>query len=766
MTRSASRDEEAGKALGQFLQDQSQAAGLSTRDIEQRFQQRADQERARIESGQAIPVDPVSGMNFSKSHLDRLFKGATAPPSKRFVTMFLEITSSTIGMTPSLHQELCRKADDLLTAVHRYRRHKRAERPAAPTSPTPPEAAVANLQLQVELERAHRIEDRLRWALSDAQLLMTTLLQIISSLRDIIIDLDTKQVQAIQLGAESFAPDPAESPRKQALSQKATAESQLVRVNERRLLLETLWEQAHANVQRLSRHPDAPKIETLPTGPVLPRHEVLSTRFSAHVALDDIAAALIKAEEINTAEDRKTGEWQENLGPATDLESADEQAILLAATRLTDAENRRAALDTLTKSWPHSLATRDALLRLICDEQSEIRKTATRTLGRDWSADDAARQAVITATRDHDPKVQAVAVWVLTQSWRDDSSARDAVVALTVDDSEETRETAIEGLAEGWPGDKTAQEALVRLTYDRASRVRETAVEALLESWPGDVSARDALLKLVYSDDISMREVAAASLCAGWPGDPSVTAAFLELQHDDVPFIRWVVERGLIQEGHPLHDSPDLVTEVRNQRNVSQSRQPVSPIDRGMLIASRVPYDFTTEKPLEAILALRQGISFDPGISIIEGRNASGKTILLMALALHIGAVAWRDVTPYRPSLALEVANNLELLWHTKPLPEECFYLNPRISRAKRLAQLEHTLSKEGKYRLYILDEPMGAWASEMVNSFSSQISKLAQQGCQFIISTSDVKRVGFTDGKLIRLGRRRIRERGNILSW
>ncbi|MEU9139782.1 HEAT repeat domain-containing protein [Streptomyces sp. NPDC048404] len=595
---------------------------------------------------------------------------------------------------------------------------------------------------------------------------MTTLLQIISSLREIIIDLDVNQVQALHLGSESFATGPRQSPRENALAQKVAAESQLARVNERRLLLENLWEQAHANVHRLSQHPDAPKISALPAGPALPQHEILSTQFSAQAALDDIAAALIKAEEINITEDRKTHEWQENLTPATDLESADEQAILLAATRLRDVENRRTALGALTRNWPHSLATRDALLRLICDEQSDIRKTATRTLGRDWSDSDAARQAVITATRDPDPKVQAVAVWVLTQSWQSHSSARDAVVALTVHGSEEARETAIEGLAEGWPGDKAAREALVRLTYDRASRVRETAVEALLESWPGDVSARDALLNLVHSDDIAMREVAAASLCAGWSGDPSVTAAFLELQHDDVPIIRWVAERGLIQEGHPLDNSPGEVTEARNQENLTHSRQTASLIDRGMLIASRVPYDFSIESPLEAISALRQGISFDPGINVIAGRNASGKTILMMALALHVGAVEWRRLANYKPSLALRVANNLELLWHSKPLPEECFYLNPRSSDAKRLAQLEETLGKEGKYRLYLLDEPAGAWDLEMMKSVSFQISKLAQQGCQFIISTSDVKRVGFTDGKLIRLGRRRIRERGNILSW
>ncbi|MEU4032959.1 HEAT repeat domain-containing protein [Streptomyces collinus] len=764
MTRSADRDEEAGKALGQFLQGQSRAAGLTTRDIEQRFQQRADQERARIEAGQARPLDLVNGMRFSKSHLDRLFKGATAPPSKRFVTMFLEITSSTIGMSPAQHQELCRKADELLTAAHRYRRHIRTEQSVAPTSPVSPEVSVAALQLQVELERAHRIEDRLRWALSDAQLLMTTLLQIISSLREIIVDLDTKQVQALHRSTESFAMEAATGSRQQALLQKATAESQLARVNERRLLLETLWEQAHANVRRLSQHPDVPKIETLPTGPALPQHEI--PPFSAQAPLDDIAAALIKAEEINIAEDRKTHEWQEKLSPTTVLESADEQAILLAATRLTDAENRRTALDTLIKKWRHSLATRNALFRLTCDEHSDIRKTATRALGRDWSDDDAARQAVITTTRDPDPKVQAVAVWVLTESWRGSSSARDALVALTRDDSDEARETAIEGLAEGWPGDKTAREAIVRLTYDPASRVRETAVEALVESWPGDVSARDALLNLVHSDDISLREAAAASLCVGWPGDPSVTAAFLELQHDDAPIVRWVAERGLIQEGHPLSNSPDEISEMSNQRNLTSRRQRANSIHRGTLIASRVPYDFSTEKPLEAILALRRGISFDPGINVVTGRNASGKTILLMALALHIGAVDWRQITSYKPSLALQVANNLELLWHSEPLPEDCFYLNRRLSDAKRLAQLEHTLSKEGKYRLYLLDEPTGAWDQEMTKSIFSQMSKLAQQGCQFIISTSDIKRVEVTDGKLIRLGRRRIRERGNILSW
>src|SRR5689334_6397534 len=81
VTRPAGPDEGASKALGQFLQQQSRAAGLTAREIEERFRLRADQEQAQIAGGQAPPADPVSSMNFSKSHLDRLFKGATSPPS-------------------------------------------------------------------------------------------------------------------------------------------------------------------------------------------------------------------------------------------------------------------------------------------------------------------------------------------------------------------------------------------------------------------------------------------------------------------------------------------------------------------------------------------------------------------------------------------------------------------------------------------------------------------------------------------------------------
>ncbi|MET7731554.1 HEAT repeat domain-containing protein [Streptomyces sp. NPDC005402] len=763
MTRPAGPDEGASKALGQFLQQQSRAAGLTAREIEERFRLRADQEQAQIAGGQAPPADPVSSMNFSKSHLDRLFKGATSPPSKRFVMMFLEITSSAAGVNSAHHQQLCRKAHDLLSALHQYRRHARIKNSTVATPAVPPEAAVATLQLQVELERAHRFEDRLRWALSDSQILMTTLLQIISSLREIIIELDTKHTQALHLNTESPVAGSTEDLRLQAATQKATAESQLARVNERRILLESLWGQAHANVHSLSKHPDIPKIETLPTGPALPQLEILSMNLSTHPALDDIAAALTKAERINIAEDRKTHEWQESLAPATDLESVDEQAILLAATRLSDDAARMMALVTLTRSWPDSPTTRDVLLRLSRDEESEIRRTATQILGKYWSSDDSARQAVIERMRDVDSKVQALAVWVLTENWQGDVIARDAVVALALDGSEEARETAVEGLAEGWPDDETVRDVLVRLTCDEASHLRQTAVEILLERWPGDVTAQETLINLLQSDDVSMREAAAASLYAGWPGEASVTAAFHELQHDSAALIRWIAERALAQEGQPLEN---LSAEQRNREDTFQAEQPANTTEHGTLIGSRVPYDFSTERPLEAVWALRRVMSFDPGINVISGANASGKTILMMALALKVGATEWRKlVGHYAPRLAREIAEHLELLWNGEPVLE-CFYLNINSPERERVALLEDALSTRSKYRLYLLDEPLGAYDLDSTKAITAKMEEIAKQGSQFIISTANAKRYTFVGAKQIRLGRHRIRERGTFLSW
>ncbi|MFF5297880.1 HEAT repeat domain-containing protein [Streptomyces sp. NPDC013161] len=771
------RDEDPTAALGQFLLDQGRAAGLSARDIERHFQRRADQEKARVAAGQEAPVDPVNDMSYSKSHLDRLFKGAASLPSKRFIKIFLEITSSAAGVRQSFHIELVRKADDLLAAAHQWRRSQRVTKPSELSAKASSEPAVATLQVQLELERAHRIEDSLRWALSDTQLLITTLLQIISTLREIVIELDAWHIQALRAGADLGTTNITENQRVEALAQKATAESQLARANARRMLLESLWEQAHSNVHRLSLHTGLKEVVTLPVGPALPAQKPVAADLLPHSGLQDIAAALGKAEEINTAEDRQVYEWQQNLTSNAALQPDDEYSILLAATRLTDAANRTTAINALIKDWSQNPETRDALVRLTLDEDMEVRLTATRSLAKNWSGDGAAREAVTSRTRDHDSLVQKAAVWGLAQAWQGDSVARDALVTLTRDNSEETREIAVEGLAQGWSGDVAARDALLPLASDNVRCVRETTVEMLLEGWPGDLLTRDALLDLVQSDDTTLREMAASGLCIGWPDDATVSATFVELLHDASPIVRWAAERQLNKKGNAftVNPRPSLKeTESRDDSDewkhslggtVNPKRKPSSKHDCP-LVASRVPYDYSTDSPLEVISTLRRGMGFTTGINHVSGNNGSGKTILLMALALRAGAVTVSDLKRfgYMPPLVLELAEKIDLLWHKQPSPNECFYLNQdRGSQSRRYVGVDRALN-DARYRLFLLDEPWGAFVQGRMTPAAHLMNQRAQEGCQFIVVSQHFRPVGAGSVNSIRIGRRRMLDGEDLL--
>ncbi|MEU6390168.1 HEAT repeat domain-containing protein [Streptomyces sp. NPDC046939] len=771
-------DEEPDVTLGRFLRDQSQAACLSTRDIEQRFQHRAHQERMRIEAGHEPPVDPVSDMKFSKSHLDRLFKGTASLPPKRFIEVFLEITSSATRIQPELHRKLCRQADDLLTTARKYRQRRRSKKPPVYTPQAPTEVAVATLQVQLELERAHRTQDRLRWALSDAQLLMTTLLQIISTLRDIVTDLDTAHLKALRDSAESAATDVTANQRLQALRHKATAEDQLERVNERRALLETLWEQAHNNVHRLSLHPDVTEVKSLPAGPALPQQELLSTNIPAHPALADIAAALDKAQEINNAEERKAHEFQRNLIPNTHLQPIDEFSTLLAATQLTDAANRETALRTLIKHWSRSPMTRDTLVRLTVDDHPDIRALATLHLARTWSRDTAAREALIAVTRDSEPKVQTIAVWGLAQAWAGDTDAFDALVSLTQDRSKQAREIAAEGLAVGWPGDAAARDALLPLLQDTVQQVRETVIEVLLERWQGDAVARDALLALSHTTDVAMREVAVNGLCIGWPCDAAVTDALLAMLADPAPTVRWAAERGLALTGQAVTKSQSGFTGNKHPRDVGEPKSnPTSPEQKtntnkdGYLIAARVPYEYSTETPLPGITTLRRGIRFDPGINVIYGDNGAGKTLFLKSLAVRAGAIEGsrlRQTLKYSPWVQ-DLANNLEILLMEDLAPEDCFYMEWTEDGRTRRTQIEAALTETPKYRLYLLDEPTASYDLGATSRLFKKMHLLSQHGCQFIIVTNDLARprpIIPIDAKVIRLGSRRLRDRMTGLGW
>ncbi|WP_217142678.1 AAA family ATPase [Streptomyces sp. AC627_RSS907] len=761
-------------ALGRFLRDQSQAACLSARDIEQRFQYRAHQERARIEAGQEPPVDPVSDMKFSKSHLDRLFKGTASLPSKRFVKVFLEITSSAASIRPELHRELCCVADELLTAAHQYRQKRRSIKSPASTTQGPTEVAVATLQAQLELERAHRTEDRLRWALSDAQLLMTTLLQIISTLRDIVIDIDTEHLQVLRSSAESATLDVTANQRLQALRHKATAEDQLARVNERRALLETLWEQAHDNVHRLSLHPDVTEVKSLPVGPALPQQELLPTAALAQPALADIAAALGKAQEINNTEERKTRELQQYIRSDTHTSPVDELATLLAATQLTDAPSRETALRALIRSWSRNPKTRDALARMTVDDQPDIRAIAVLNLARTWSEDPVARQALIAVTRDRELKVRTIAVWGLAQAWADDPDALDALVFLTQDRSAEARAIAVEGLAEGWPENPFARNAVLSLLQDAVQRVREIAIEVLLENWSGDVITRDALLALLRAKDVSIREVAVNGLSIGWPSDTSVTNALLTMRDDPAPTVQWAVERSLARKGLVEATGNEYPVAVSDPRSADTAplRQEVASRENGSLIAVRVPHDYSMENPPSGIATLRRGINFSSGINVIHGDNGTGKTLLLKALAIQLGAVRGRRLhqTLNQSKWARYLAEHLEVLLGEGFAPEDCFYTGPaNSSRHARRNQLSIALDEPSKYRLYLLDEPTGSYDYGAISSLYKKMNHLSRQGCQFIIVTNAFARPRPDvppEAKVIQLGDRRLRDRMAALGW
>ncbi|MEU2873478.1 hypothetical protein ABZ769_30475 [Streptomyces olivoreticuli] len=766
MTQSVDRDEEPDVVLGQFLRDRSQAAGLSARDIEQRFQRRADQERTCIEAGQEAPVDLVSSMSFSKSHLDRLFKGMASLPSKRFLTVFLEITSSAAGVRPEIHRELHCKAGGLLAAAHQFRRSRRAVKSVEPTPQVSTDVAVATLQVQLELERARSTEDKLRWALGDAQLLMTTLLQIIGALRNIITEIDAQHIRQLRTGADPAAVDVTASQRLEALVQKGSAESQLARVNERRILLETLWGQAHSNVHRFSLHPDVAETVTLPAGPSLPQRDLLSAAVLDQPALADIAAALGKAQEVNNMEERKVREWQENLTSDIHLQPTDEHAILLAATRLSDAANRRTALQALVNNWPRSSETRDALVRLTRDDQSQIQVTAIQSLAQTWPGDLIAREALVIVARTCNSRVQVVAVWALAQAWPGDVVARDALVALTRDRSMEARVVAVAGLAEGWPGDAIARDAILPLTQDSARSVRETTVEVLLESWPGDAVTRDTLLGLLRTDDVGMREVIVEGLSVGWPDDIYVVRALLALLHDADPTFRWAAERGLALSRRTPDDSQSNLAGRKTQGETKGLRDSYSGRrGDGSLVAARIPEDYNTERPLHVISALRRSISFGRGVNVITGEGATGKTTLLTALAVRVGCVEkiWERKSRYISPLARELAKNLDLLWGEKPAPEECFYLGHEFHYASQPPRLlEEILSESSKFRLFLLDEPVRE--AERARRLFDRINWLARQGRQFIIVTPGFARIGIDDAKIIRLDRRRMRDHLNDL--
>ncbi|WP_153812223.1 HEAT repeat domain-containing protein [Streptomyces sp. SUK 48] len=702
--------------LGKFLQSQASIAGLSARDIAERFQELANQEKSRIEAGVDMPADPMSRMSFSKSHLDRLYKGSASLPSKRFLRIFLGITSHAAGIRPEHHRELCERAEDLLISTHRNR-HSRRETGSITTSQAPADSVVATLQLQLELERAQRTEDRLRWALSDTQVLMGTLLQIVNALRDIITDVDAQILRGLRSPEEKAGQDLAKRQRRQAQSYKVTAEAQFDRVNHRRRLLETLWDQAHENLQRLALHAEVTDIPELPDDLALPSHLTLPEEFHASPALADIATALGKVQEHSDAEEQAILDLQRAITVHEPLKLDDELAILVAATRLTDDGTRGTALRTLLKHWPKHPETCDTLVRLARDEQPNIRLTA---------------------------------VWSLAVSWAGHDAARDALVALARDSSANVRETAVQGLAEGWAGDAVARDALVAQTRDSGANIREIAVLGLAEGWAGDAVARDALLVLVRDDDVYVRMTVAESLVDGWLNDGVVRTALGSLSHDASPSVRWAAQQGIVANHVPSGGIPQKTGQ-----------------DGNLLLAVRLPPDYSEPESIPLFDRLRRGISFDTGVTVLLGNNGTGKTVLLNALALLAPQVISDAPLRGPNNLSRQLTEDLEAVWSERRTPEGVYHLssfhfeqqriNSRASGAENWVEQWFSVinEKKGPNRLFLLDEPTGSLHREASQLMFEQLNELVIQGCQVIVASVHNMWVEMPAARVIRIDKR-----------
>ncbi|MFD8730769.1 HEAT repeat domain-containing protein [Streptomyces sp. NPDC059611] len=703
-------DTNAALALADFLRTRAQEAGLSAREIARAFQQRADREQARIAAGAARPTAPVGEMSFSKSHLDRLFKGGATLPSVRFLEVFLEITSAAVGLPPQSHQALRQEATELLTKARRIRA-RRSARPQSPPRPELPTTspAIATLQAQLDLERAHRTGDRLRHELSEAQTLMATLLQIIDALRNIITELDLDLFRPPR-SAERAAPQSlTERQRTEAATYKAAAEAEYGRVDHRRRVLELLWDQAQGNLRRLTVNADGEHLGPLPDLPPLPTQSSLSPSLHAEPALADIATALGRVQEYNDAEEQKIGELRRAVADNAPLAPDDELVILVAATRLSDPIARDAAVRTVLSSWAHHPRTRDTLLRLVHDDQSAIRNSVA---------------------------------WGLAAAWAGNPKARDAVAALAGDPEHHVRQTAAMGLAHGWAGDHAARDALAQLIQHENPDVKQTVMRALVQGWANDPVVRDCLVALSRDSAIPVRAVAAEFLAEGWTGEGVVHAALSSLCDDPAESIRWIAMQGLTRQGHTPATSPVPDNAILQAVELSSSYQELGTL------------------PVAAVL--RQGIDFHEGITVLAGANGTGKTVLLNALALSMDSKhSTRSIAQPSP-WSKDLAKHLRITWNGRRKPYSCHYLSDRTvpvldryaSGLKNWQAYLRSLSKSdgAPNRIVLIDDTFGFLDSMAEREIFDTLLELANQGFQLIVTSSRISWTAFSVARVIKI--------------
>ncbi|UQT56293.1 HEAT repeat domain-containing protein [Streptomyces durmitorensis] len=484
-------------------------------------------------------------MPHSKSHIDRVLKAQTLPaPVWPFTQQFLMITSRAAGLTAEEHRERLSTAKALVQDVENARSAELVHDGATPAE-SEHEAAVAALRLEVDLERARHTETRLRYALRDAQFLMATLWSIISALRDIISDHAVLAACAQRDGAGPGERARLHDETRLAISHKQSADAEATRVESRIRTLETLWEQAGTELRRLSLHPEAaglPAPSDDPPQPSRPSRIVIPHELLAQPALDDIAAALHRVHMVNAQEELAVVGFEHDVTPAGMAPAGGEFTVLVAATHLTDPDNRRSALTTLLATWLHRPEAQGVVIRLTADPERDLRQTAAEALAVHWAGDLTALTAVLALFLDSDEGVRATAAEVTAQGWAGHAEARDALIGLIHDVDLRVRCAVVEALADGWAGDVVARDAVVVVAGDHSEwpyeentwrqPLRARAAGSLARGWARDTVARDAVTSLGHDPDADVRGTLPGTLASGWTGDPVARDLVVALARD------------------------------------------------------------------------------------------------------------------------------------------------------------------------------------------------------------------------------------------
>lgn len=567
------RHDDEGAALQRyagFLRRQAEQSGLGSRALEKLFVESATREEEEASKQGRRPQNPIRDMTFSKSHIDRLLAARARPhPPRPFTRQFLLITSRAAGLSKQEYEKRLSEAVSLADALSVSPSTEVAPRPRP--APVLHAETVPELKLKLELERARHLETRLRYALSDTRSFVMTLWDIISALRDIISGRDELQGRERRVDADRASPSHVQRLTEQALAHKRAAQGEADHALARIRVLEERWEQAQADVHRLSLHADIAELpggdasSTTPTSPpFLPQDLFMQP------ALTDIAAALEKAHLFNAQQDASARTLEEEMTGSGPLAGDDERAVLLQATRLSDPASRRTALRSLVSLWgTESSDTREVLLRmasdvdpgirvdvaewvaswdappphstlslLAADIDSEVRGAAARSLAAVNWPEHHALDTLLQLTRDQDVQVRSVAADVMTEQWTNSPVARDALLQLLLDGREDasTRSRALEGLLENWVDAPETRDALLKYWADEAGRDRPAqaaaqAVAALLGHWLHVPHVHAAILQLDPTS--SLYNLAMPAVYTRWGGSQAVRSSLIQLAQTD-----------------------------------------------------------------------------------------------------------------------------------------------------------------------------------------------------------------------------------------